>query len=138
MIDELVSRLVTTERNVPAPPVGYTHASTLNAFEFSADANGACTYWLDPLNPTAVFESPVNAPANPNVGEPTYEPGRLLPLESVAVVPDASPNRQYAAGLSASTALAYALDVEEETVMVSGELVDDRFVTVSVTINFTV
>src|SRR5712692_8457457 len=40
-----------------------------------------------------------------------YVPAWPLPLASAAVVPEASPSRQYEAGLSAVTALAYATDV---------------------------
>jgi hypothetical protein len=56
---------------------------------------------------TAVLPSPV-APGTPRVGALTYAP-LLGPTTSSATVPEASPKRQYAEGLSASTAWLYEL-----------------------------
>ncbi len=79
---------------MPCPPVGYAQASTVNCAGLSAAAYGTFTYSSVPLKPTAVFESPLSAPAAPSVGVFRYEPVRPFPLASAAVVPLDSPSRQ--------------------------------------------
>jgi hypothetical protein len=61
-------RLARTPRYEPAPPVGLAQTSTEKRDGLSAATYGTLTYWVEPLNETAVSESPAMAPGWSSVG----------------------------------------------------------------------
>ena len=81
-----------------------TQASTVTADVAFRDAeDGTVTMSLTPSKEVAVLVSVASAPGCPSVTPFWYVPG-FTPFSSSAVVPLASPRRQYAAGLSAMIA----------------------------------
>jgi len=81
----------------PLPPRQYTHASNVT-FAVAVVTTERLTLSSTPSKPAAVSVSVVSAPVCPSATPPAQVPGSALPDASAAVVPEASPSRQYRSG----------------------------------------
>ena len=81
--------------------VVFTHASNVRPLAILNRVHE--TYCEEVATKAAAGSKSAIVLAKPNAGLPTYVPVWALPDKSVAEVPDVSPRRQYAVGLSART-----------------------------------